>query len=338
MKKEIPKSLQSIKGLVTKRTKNGLRYLLHDKDFSGKDIYVTLEITDTTPKEKYSEIIQTARIKLNAKKSCISFESLLSEYFTTRNLAERTRIRVSCSLRGYGLDNKKNRENVLSLLQDNTKKQSTKRQSISEIGRFFRWLILNQKIQGITDPTQDIRIKDNTPPRSRTLTEAETEYIFEHLRERRQEDQLVIRMAYFTGARISSIYALKTDSIRNGKVYYKNVKCGRDYKYPVPIRDKETIDLFRRLAKRGYIFSDSYKTLQFRVNHWLCKVGKGKDINGEKLSIHSLRHTFATRAIQAGIAPEIVARLLDHSSINTTLRIYAKHSQEQLEQAIDRMF
>ncbi len=335
MRKDIQKILKEVKGLVVKSTKNGRRYLLHDKDLCGKDIYVTLEITDKTSKDEYSEKIEAARIKLNAKKSCISFEALIEEYINMRNYAQNTESTLRISLRGFSLDNAKNKKMISQIINSDMKKSSIK-QRITQISAFYRWIILNQRVLGVIDPTQGVRVKSTSQPRGRTLTDEEVEILFKLLPDKSKEDQLVLRLAFFTGARISSIYALMPDSIRDGKVYYYNQKCCRSYQYPVPIKDKETIALFNELSQRGSIFSSPLTNIKMRINGWLRR--RFGYLNGEYITIHSLRHTFATRAIQAGVAPEIVSRLLDHTSISTTLRVYAKHSESQLDQAIEKIF
>jgi integrase len=48
--------------------------------------------------------------------------------------------------------------------------------------------------------------------------------------------------------------------------------------------------------------------------------------------LHMFRHTFATRQLHAGVSVSVVSKLLGHSSISTTLNIYAHVLAEHLEQ------
>lgn len=331
------KSFPKVKNVIVKRTKSGQRYLLHDKDSSGKDIYVTIPIVDTDTEKDYLRKIKECRIKLNSKKSDCSIESLINDYIKKKQLTEGSAYLMRVSLRGFSLDNERNEKMVLEVLNSGLKK-STIKNKISRIRSFFRWLVLGNKADGIRDPTVDISLKHVKTGRSRTLTPDEEElFLYKTKGLANNELKLMLLLAYYTGARISSIYAMTPKSIRNGKVYYYNVKMKKDYDYPVPINDKFTIALFKCLAERGFVFSTTYGCLKAQSWIFLNKLF-GYDDNGETISVHSLRHTFATKAIQKGVPPEIVARLLDHSTPSTTLKIYAKHSEDQLNNAVARIF
>ena len=56
-----------------------------------------------------------------------------------------------------------------------------------------------------------------------------------------------------------------------------------------------------------------------------------------KLKYHGLRHSFATRCIEAGCDYKTVSVLLGHSNISTTLNLYVHPNMEQKKRCIARM-
>ena len=48
----------------------------------------------------------------------------------------------------------------------------------------------------------------------------------------------------------------------------------------------------------------------------------------EHINLHACRHSFATRCLEAGIAPKIVQSWLGHSSIEITLDLYSHVNQD----------
>ena len=55
-----------------------------------------------------------------------------------------------------------------------------------------------------------------------------------------------------------------------------------------------------------------------------------------KLSMHSLRHTFATRAIEAGMKPKTLQEILGHSNINTTMNLYVHITEDEKKKEIQK--
>ena len=56
-----------------------------------------------------------------------------------------------------------------------------------------------------------------------------------------------------------------------------------------------------------------------------------------KLKYHGLRHSFATRCIEAGCDYKTVSVLLGHSNISTTLNLYVHPNMEQKKRCINKM-
>ena len=90
-----------------------------------------------------------------------------------------------------------------------------------------------------------------------------------------------------------------------------------------------------RLVMRGLVFinwrtgepakNSSYDTHLYK----LCdKAGI------EKFCMHALRHTYAMRAIESGMQPKVLQKLLGHASIKTTMDRYFHVTSESLDQAV----
>ena len=56
----------------------------------------------------------------------------------------------------------------------------------------------------------------------------------------------------------------------------------------------------------------------------------------KNLTFHTLRHTFATRLVLAGVDLATVSKLLGHSSIHMTMR-YAHPTPEALKNAVSKL-
>ena len=50
----------------------------------------------------------------------------------------------------------------------------------------------------------------------------------------------------------------------------------------------------------------------------------------ESFSMHSLRHTFATRCIEAGMKPKILQKILGHSTLSMTMDLYVHSTNDEV--------
>ena len=55
----------------------------------------------------------------------------------------------------------------------------------------------------------------------------------------------------------------------------------------------------------------------------------------KRFCMHALRHTYATRAIERGMQPKVLQKLLGHASIKTTMDRYVHVTDDSLTQAVE---
>lgn len=75
----------------------------------------------------------------------------------------------------------------------------------------------------------------------------------------------------------------------------------------------------------------SPRTFEYRYHKILDECGV------RHLNFHAIRHTFATKCIEAGVDIKTVSELLGHSSAATTLNIYVHSSMEHKRQQIEKL-
>ena len=121
----------------------------------------------------------------------------------------------------------------------------------------------------------------------------------------------------------------------------KEIKDKRPWQKESPLLSQtlEYIDrrtgAISRLVMRDFVFinwrtgepakNSSYDTHLYK----LCD-----EAGIEKFCMHALRHTYATRAIECGVQPKVLQKLLGHASIKTTMDRYVHVTAESLDYAI----
>jgi len=61
------------------------------------------------------------------------------------------------------------------------------------------------------------------------------------------------------------------------------------------------------------------------------------DAQGRKIDVHALRHSFASRLARNGVPITFAQRLLGHSTVEMTARIYTHLGEDQMRDAINRI-
>lgn len=99
----------------------------------------------------------------------------------------------------------------------------------------------------------------------------------------------------------------------------------------------------RRTGEKNYLVMRDLVFVNFRTGepaknssydthlYKLCDEAKIK-----RFCMHALRHTYATRAIECGMQPKVLQRLLGHASIKTTMDRYVHVTDDSLTKAVQQ--
>ena len=221
------------------------------------------------------------------------------------------------------------------------------------------YIILNQCFKEalkrkiiIDNPMLDVRKPKSTKKtkKIRALTLDEQKKLVEVIRNEnvRYAEQMLISM--FTGMRMGEINALSVNDLNlnfnfinidktiskgeHGEAFVNDTAKTENGNRQIPINETvrpviEKVISEYKLTDDNVLFHTSVGTLiatsvvntEFRriVNKYGIQ---DKTVKGD-LSLHSLRHTYATRCIESGMPPKVLQHLMGHSDIKVTLDTYA---------------
>lgn len=190
--------------------------------------------------------------------------------------------------------------------------------------------------------------------RIRTLTSEEEQKI--RCLASKEEKGLPVLLALETGLRIGEIAGLKWQDINfDNKTLVVNRTRQRIQDHEkhrthviedtpktflsrreIPLSEKMIQRLrTRKIANVGeYVISFKNKPTEPRtITNYFKSIMK--KLNLERVNFHSLRHSFASKCLEKGVSVAVVATLLGHSSVKTTLDIYANSNRNNERKAIE---
>src|SRR6059058_1421718 len=225
--------------------------------------------------------------------------------------------------------------------------------SLSAVRSFYRYLHRNELVEA--NPARAVgapRLEKYLPG---YLDRAQIDLLFQMAELRAQEGNFtdvrnlaILELFYSTGMRLSELQGLSRGDLDLVSQQVKVRGKGRKERI-VPVGDHAQLalrnyeskrdDLLRQVGSAGersaYFLARTGRRIGVRM---VQKVVAGflEQVDEDAgLSVHSLRHTFATHLLDAGADLRAVQELLGHASISTT-QIYTHTSIERLKQVYQK--
>ena len=153
-------------------------------------------------------------------------------------------------------------------------------------------------------------------------------------RDSRREQADIIRLLLLTGCRRSEIVRLRWSEVDRDKLVLADSKTGPR---TVPLNTQARRILERR--PRGaspFVFPSPRDPTRPRSRNLSFWYRARREAGIEGVRLHDLRHTHASHAVMNGVPVPVVARLLGHSDVRSTLR-YAHLGDREIEAAAERV-
>jgi integrase/recombinase XerC len=225
--------------------------------------------------------------------------------------------------------------------------------TLSGVRSFYRWMHRNEMVEA--NPARAVGAPKLDKHLPGYLDRAQIDLLFQMAEARAMEGDFtavrnlaILELFYSTGTRLSELQGLSMGDLDLVSQQVKVRGKGRKERI-VPIGDHAALALRNYEAKRDDLLRNRRSGVE-RSAYFLSRTGKRisvrmvqKVVSGfldqidedAGLSVHSLRHTFATHLLDAGADLRAVQELLGHASISTT-QIYTHTSVERLKQVYQK--
>lgn len=215
---------------------------------------------------------------------------------------------------------------VINLVKNKSYSISSQKQLIGGLKLFYKEVFRREIDFSIIYPTR------NTEYLAVILSKEEITSIIKSIENKKHKT--IIAVIYGLGLRISEAVNLEVFDIDSNRmlVHIKNAKGKKDRMVMLPNNLLMMLrEYFKIYKPQKYLFEGlkGAKYSDTSIRKILKKAADSVNIN-KKITVHTLRHSFATHLLENGTDIRIIQKLLGHKSINTTLQ-YVKVAQSTIQ-------
>lgn len=246
---------------------------------------------------------------------------------------------------------------LIQNLIDDLKEKSLSPTSIHLISRLLSKTLKRAQDEGLIDknPCEGIILPKRVPKKVHALTIEQQRLLTKVAESYPDLRGQAIIIALNTGMRIGELAALSwknvdfrhsiinveqtchrlyEDNLEKSYLHYDSVKSlASNRVIPMNQNVKSSLKKIRQESKGEYVFAIGDKGCEPRtLTYHFHRIRKLANLN--QIHFHQLRHTFATRCIEAKVGIPSISALLGHSSAKMTLDIYSDSMIEERSDAV----
>jgi integrase/recombinase XerD len=295
-------------------------------------------------------------------------ESLIAERNASKNTIESYKRDLEDFLTSIANDfdncTTKDIEKYIASLSAKGFAKATISRKISSIKQLFLFLMSEKIIK--SNPAKNIEGPKKALQVPKFLTETEMSALFLASREDNSAKgirfQAILEVLYASGLRVSEAIALKRNSVQKktieGAEYFYLQVMGKGNKERIVPLSHSAVEVIAKYLEiwEDFLTTKQKKQLQTvgnKGNYWLFpsksaeghitrqqlaillkQVGNKAGIDGDKISPHVLRHSFATHLLSNGMDLRVLQEILGHSDISTT-QIYTHINLSKLKNVVE---
>jgi len=200
------------------------------------------------------------------------------------------------------------------------------------IGQMCKWAMREEIIT--VNYAQFIKLQDEHRKEKEIFTKSEIA-LFEKAAESDDTAKLIC-MLLSTGMRIGELFALPVADVHDKYVVGgEKTEAGKNRTIPIREEGRKYFQYFLSRAGDGLLidgYSGNKKPENFRKREYYDLL---EHLNIAKKTPHATRHTYATRAVDEGVSPEVLQKVLGHSKYEVTVECYYHTNAEKLVKAVD---
>jgi len=233
---------------------------------------------------------------------------------------------------------------------------------------FFAYCVEDEMM--VHNPCSKVVLPKRKRKKVVTLTKRERSAILRQIEKKPQSRSRLVLVALHTGMRLGELTSLRWEHVdlQNGIIKVKATKIrvrNKDIKRRnspisnlndnanktvVIITEPKTEDSIREVPISSLVFEQLKMQKQYDSEYVFPKNnGTGYDNRGiqkyfkeltaslgiRDKSFHTLRHTFATNALESGMDVKTLSEILGHSDVTTTLNYYVHTNEKRIKKAME---